>query len=148
MSPRAKPVRPVRAPAGVDRFDWEIVCFMLSWAPYGGASEEDVFSGFGMTGQQLNERFAAIVSRLTVPGSLRLNRSQRELLKRAADHLAQNAGQQGRRKAASPGRREGSDGLASTEGAWMTRRGLWHWVPRSPAGATPESGRTEPGAGS
>lgn len=71
------------APAGVDRFDWEIVTFMVSWAPYGRPDEEVVLPRFGLTCRQLEERFCVCVSNLTVSRHLRLNRQQRDVLKRA-----------------------------------------------------------------
>lgn len=73
----------VSAPAGVDRFDWEILAYVVSWAPYSGPSEDDVMPAFGMTLHQLEERFALIVEVLLARRRLQLNRQQRELLGRA-----------------------------------------------------------------
>ena len=75
----------ISAPAGVDRFDWEVVAFMVSWAPYGGPSEDDVLPAFGMTCSQLEERFALIVDALSARRRLRLTLSQHQLFMRAVE---------------------------------------------------------------
>lgn len=74
-------------PIGVDRFDWEIITFVVRWAPYGGPKEDDVMPTFGMTCEELQKRFTAIVSALIRSESLRVTRGQHELLARAVDLL-------------------------------------------------------------
>jgi hypothetical protein len=45
----------------LDRFDLEIVEFMLTWAPYGGPTEQECMPLFGMTPARLEIRFRTIV---------------------------------------------------------------------------------------
>lgn len=45
----------------MDRFDRDIVEFMLRWAPYGGPSEEDTMPEFGMNCPELRERAVGII---------------------------------------------------------------------------------------
>lgn len=74
-------------PIGVDRFDWEIVTYVVKWAPYGGPREDDVMPTFGMTCQELGKRFNVIVNSLINSESLLVTRRQHELLKRAVELL-------------------------------------------------------------
>ncbi|MET0700036.1 MAG: hypothetical protein ABWY93_10250 [Mycobacterium sp.] len=47
----------------LDRFEQEILSFMRSWAPYGGPPpDEEVLPEFGMTREQLIERFHQILA--------------------------------------------------------------------------------------
>ena len=66
----------------LDWFDREIVRYVLLWAPHGEGRDEDVYPTFGMTVEQLIDRFHRIietsVSRLGC-----LARSDRELLDKA-----------------------------------------------------------------
>lgn len=66
----------------LDWFDREIVHYVLLWAPHGEGWGEDVYPTFGMTVEQLVDRFHRIIdtsgSRLD-----RLTRSDRELLNKA-----------------------------------------------------------------
>lgn len=78
-------------PIGVDRFDWEIVAFVVKWAQYGGPREDDVMPAFGMTCQELQKRFTTIVNALIRSESLRVTRQQHELLKRALELVAADA---------------------------------------------------------
>lgn len=80
------------APDRVDRFDWEILDFVVQWAPYGGPAEEEVLPRFGMTREQLQARFSDVVMELTSRRRLRLTAEQRQLLGNAvALHLAAGA---------------------------------------------------------
>lgn len=74
-------------PIGVDRFDWEIVTFAVTWAPYGGPEDEDVMPAFGITRQEFQRRFAAIVNALIRSDELRVTRRQHQLLERAIELL-------------------------------------------------------------
>ena len=45
-----------------DRFEHDIVTFMRSWAPYGGPPADEVLPEFGMTREQLVQRYQQIVA--------------------------------------------------------------------------------------
>lgn len=63
----------------MDRFDREIVKFVLRWVPFGGPPEEDVLPQFGLTTGQLARRFDRIVSSL-VSAERTLTSDENELL--------------------------------------------------------------------
>ncbi|BBY78519.1 hypothetical protein MPRF_54180 [Mycolicibacterium parafortuitum] len=44
-----------------DRFAHDIVAFMRSWAPYGGPPDDEVLPEFGMTRDQLIQRYRQII---------------------------------------------------------------------------------------
>jgi hypothetical protein len=46
----------------MDRFDREILKFVHSWAPYGGPPADEVLPEFGMTREQLVDRFHLILA--------------------------------------------------------------------------------------
>jgi hypothetical protein len=46
----------------MDRFDRQIVAFVRSWAPYGGPPADEVLTEFGMTREQLADRFHLILA--------------------------------------------------------------------------------------
>ncbi|ORV88703.1 hypothetical protein AWC12_12480 [Mycolicibacterium iranicum] len=46
-----------------DRFTHDIVTFMRSWAPYGGPPADEVLPEFGLTRDQLIERYHQILAR-------------------------------------------------------------------------------------
>ncbi len=65
----------------IDRFDMEIVEFVLCWAPYGGPPEDECMPRFGMTVDRLWTRFRDIVE----TGHRRhLSTTERALVERAA----------------------------------------------------------------
>jgi RNA polymerase sigma-70 factor (ECF subfamily) len=66
----------------LDWFDREIVRYVLLWAPNGEGWGEDVYPTFGMTVEQLLERFHRIID-TSVPRWGRLAKSDRELLDKA-----------------------------------------------------------------
>jgi RNA polymerase sigma-70 factor, ECF subfamily len=66
----------------LDWFDREIVHYVLLWAPHGEIWDEDVFPRFGMTVEQLIDRFHRIID-ISVPRLGRLAKSDRELLDNA-----------------------------------------------------------------
>jgi hypothetical protein len=45
-----------------DRFEHDIVTFMRSWAPYGGPPADEVLPEFGMTREQLVQRYQQILA--------------------------------------------------------------------------------------
>jgi RNA polymerase sigma-70 factor, ECF subfamily len=66
----------------LDWFDREIVRYVLLWAPHGEGRDEDVYPTFGMTVEQLVDRFHRIIDTSVSPlGSL--NTPDRELLDKA-----------------------------------------------------------------
>jgi RNA polymerase sigma-70 factor, ECF subfamily len=66
----------------LDWFDREIVRYVLLWAPHGEVWDEDVYPTFGMTVEQLVDRFHRIID-TSVPGLGHLAKSDRELLDKA-----------------------------------------------------------------
>jgi len=66
----------------LDWFDREIVCYVLLWAPHGEVWDEDVYPMFGMTVEQLVDRFHRIID-ISVLRLGCLAKSDRELLDKA-----------------------------------------------------------------
>jgi RNA polymerase sigma-70 factor (ECF subfamily) len=66
----------------LDWFDRDILCFVLLWAPHSEMWDEDVYPRFGMTVEQLVERFHRVID-TSVPRLGRLAKRDRELLDRA-----------------------------------------------------------------
>lgn len=66
----------------LDQFDREIVRYVLLWAPHGAGRDEDIYPLFGMTVEQLVDRFHRIIA-ASAPGMSRLAKSDRELLDNA-----------------------------------------------------------------
>jgi len=66
----------------LDWFDREIVRYVLLWAPHGEVWDEDVYPTFGMTVEQLVDRFHRIID-TSVPRLGLLAKSDRELLDKA-----------------------------------------------------------------
>ena len=66
----------------LDWFDREIVRYVLLWLPHGEMWDEDVYPMFGMTVEQLVDRFHRIID-ASVPGLDRLAKSDRALLDKA-----------------------------------------------------------------
>jgi RNA polymerase sigma-70 factor, ECF subfamily len=75
----------------LDWFEREILRFVLLWAPYGKLREEDVYPMFGMTAEQLVDKFHRIIA-TSVPRLDHVAQSDRELLDRAY-HLLRTLGQ-------------------------------------------------------
>lgn len=113
--------------SSVDSFDWEIIRFLVSWAPYGKPDDEDVLPRFGISYQLLILRFADVVRTLSATAH-RLNHQERQLLTRAHELLPQVA-------AAPPGvhdadpspRRSTAIDLSEADGQWVMCHGVWHW---------------------
>jgi RNA polymerase sigma-70 factor, ECF subfamily len=66
----------------LDWFDREIVRYVVLWLPHGEMWDEDVYPMFGMTAEQLVDRFHRIIA-TSVPRLGRLAKSDRELLDKA-----------------------------------------------------------------
>ncbi len=98
----------------VDGIDWEIVEFVVRWAPFGGPDPEEALPRFGMTCEQLSARCAQIVSRLGGFETL-LDGRRRALLERARQFLE------------SGGADIATLDPMSRPGRWVARRGVWHW---------------------
>jgi hypothetical protein len=45
----------------LDRFDRDLLAFMLSWAPYGGPPDSECFVEFGMNADRVRERCVEVV---------------------------------------------------------------------------------------
>jgi hypothetical protein len=45
----------------LDRFDRDLLAFVLSWAPYGGPPESECFVEFGMSSDRVRERCMEVV---------------------------------------------------------------------------------------
>jgi RNA polymerase sigma-70 factor, ECF subfamily len=63
----------------LDWFEREIVRYVLQWVPHGEMRDEDVYPMFGMTVEQVVDRFHRIID-ASVPGLDRLAKSDRELV--------------------------------------------------------------------
>jgi hypothetical protein len=46
----------------LDRFDRDLLSFMVSWAPYGGPPDNECFVEFGMSADRVHERCVQVVS--------------------------------------------------------------------------------------
>jgi hypothetical protein len=102
----------------LDRFDLEIVEFMLTWAPYGGPTEEECMPLFGMTPARLETRFRTIVR----TGQRRwLSEDDCALLERADAHLAISS------VAANETEDRPSKPQLAPPGRWVLQRGVWLW---------------------
>jgi RNA polymerase sigma-70 factor (ECF subfamily) len=66
----------------LDWVDREIVRYVLQWVPHGEMWDEDVYPMFGMTVEQLVDRFHRIID-ASVPGLGRLAKPDRELVDKA-----------------------------------------------------------------
>lgn len=104
------PPPPALAPP-IDRFDLEIVEFMLSWAPYGGPPRDECVPLFGMSRDRLLARFHRIVS----AGERRhLGSAELAMLDRAAELMDVSTTVE--------------DSLPT--GRWVLRQGVWRWSER------------------
>ncbi|MDV3128547.1 hypothetical protein M1247_26815 [Mycobacterium sp. 21AC1] len=70
----------------MDSFDRRILQFVLAWAPYGGPREDEVWNQFGMTVEQLRDRFSRLVTDL-VARLRSLPATDRALVEKACVHL-------------------------------------------------------------
>jgi hypothetical protein len=100
----------------IDRFDMEIVEFVLSWAPYGGPPEDECVPRFGMPRDRLMARFGGIVCH-----GRRENLTYQELalLARAATLPI---------PAEPRPRPHRADDMSAAIGKPVLRRGVWRWA--------------------
>ncbi|CAJ1501080.1 hypothetical protein [[Mycobacterium] burgundiense] len=123
-------VRSLAPPGGaiprVDQIDWEILEFVVSWAPFGGPDPEEALPRFGMTCEQLSQRFAQIVAEAG-PFEARLDRPRRALLRRARQLLDSSSGGRGQRPSESDRGKSPDPAAMPSPGNWVVRRGVWHW---------------------
>jgi hypothetical protein len=68
----------------LDRFDRDLLAFVLSWASYGGPPEDECFVEFGMSANRVRERCVEVVC-ATQP--LEYGDTERSLLLRASQLL-------------------------------------------------------------
>jgi hypothetical protein len=93
--------------SAVDRFDMEIVEFMVSWAPYGGPPKDECVPLFGMSADRLEARFRDIVD---IGRRRHLSAPELALLERAATLLDRRC-----------------DRESPAIGRWVLRQGVWRW---------------------
>jgi hypothetical protein len=79
----------------LDAYDRHVLNFVLTWAPFGGHSDDDAFPEFGLNAQQLGGRFEEIADRGTSSLGLLndwdanlIRRAQRLLMSRAPRRVA------------------------------------------------------------
>jgi hypothetical protein len=82
----------------LDRFDRDLLAFLLSWAPYGGPPDNECFVEFGMNAERLHERCVHVVS---TTRAVDCGEEDRDLLLRACRLLLGNPSQRERRSIAS-----------------------------------------------
>ena len=82
----------------LDRFDRDLLAFLLSWAPYGGPPDNECFVEFGMNAERLRERCVHVVS---TTRAVDCGEEDRDLLLRTCRLLWGNPNQRERRSSAS-----------------------------------------------
>lgn len=82
----------------LDRFDRDLLAFLLSWAPYGGPPENECFVEFGMSAKRLQERCVQVVS---TTRAVDCCDEERQLLMRTCRLLLGHPSQRDRRSTAS-----------------------------------------------
>lgn len=107
----------------VSEFDWELLAFVVQWAPYGGPDPDDVLPNFGMTCTRLRERVEEIIA-YARRRPHRVDAPRGELVDRAEVWLSTLTG-------ASPfgapvGVSAEKDELGAT-GQPTLSRGIWRW---------------------
>ena len=68
----------------MDSFDRQLVSFVLTWAPFGGADDEDTFPRFGLRAGAVWQRFERILDAVAA-GQLRVRDGDAELIRRAGE---------------------------------------------------------------
>ena len=68
----------------LDRFDRDLLTFVLSWAPYGGPPDSECFVEFGMNAERVRERCLEVVC---TARAIEHNDEERSLLVNAAQLL-------------------------------------------------------------
>jgi hypothetical protein len=112
----------------IDDFEWDIVAFVLRWAPYGGPSEEESLPHFGMTCAQLQTRFAGVIRKLGDFPRASLSDPQRDLVQQGRRLLASQTF--GAKRTSVPRQSDVrfTTDLAEATGRWSLRHGVWHWT--------------------
>ena len=82
----------------LDRFDRDLLTFMLSWAPYGGPPDSECFVEFGMNAERVLQRCMQVVS---TTRAVDCADDERELLLRTCRLLLGCQSQRDRRSIAS-----------------------------------------------
>ena len=72
-----------------DTFVWQILEFMVIWAPYGGPPAEETMPRFGLSRRDFHMRFREIVAEFTAGGSAGFTLAQLRLLATARAVLSQ-----------------------------------------------------------
>lgn len=67
----------------MDRFDRDILKYMLLWGPHGALDDEDLFPEFGMNVEQFRRRFVHLVASYDLRG---LDPADRDLVEGARDY--------------------------------------------------------------
>lgn len=78
----------------LDRFDRDLLAFVLSWAPYGGPPDDECFVEFGMNADRVHERCIQVVCTVR---AAEFGDMERSLLLRASRLLLGHQGQRDRR---------------------------------------------------
>ena len=82
----------------LDRFDRDLLVFILSWAPYGGPPDNECFVEFGMSAERVRERCVQVVS---TTRAVDCGDEERELLLRTCKLLLGSPSQRDSRSNAS-----------------------------------------------
>jgi hypothetical protein len=112
----------------LDDVDWELVTFVMCWAPYGGPSEEQSLPRFGMTCPQLQTRFAGVIRKLGDFHRARLSDAQRELIEQGQRLLASQTVVDERTSVPRQSDVRFTTDLAGATGHRSLRHGVWHWT--------------------
>lgn len=130
MSLGADPDMQPRMVFKMDSFDWDVLEFVVNWSTYGGPPVDRSLIDFGMTRQQLLDRFCELTSAV--------GRDTRQVPpnRHALAHAALSYGRYLRSDQA---RHKAVDNLGV--GEWVIRRGVHSWspTPKSFFGAAPGS---------
>jgi hypothetical protein len=82
----------------LDRFDRDLLSFMVSWAPYGGPPDNECFVEFGMSAEEIHQRCVHVVSTTRAADC---SDPERDLLLRTCRLLVDGRGQRDSRSTAS-----------------------------------------------
>ena len=112
----------------VDSFDWDVVGFMLIWAPYGGPTEEECVPRFGMSRLELHARFANVMRKLSRISPANFTDPQRELIARGR-RLFESLALVNEPTTMSyrPDEHFSAD-IDEAAGRWIMRQCVWHWT--------------------
>jgi hypothetical protein len=117
----AQPTTPTYAASTrLDRFDREILRYMIAWAPYKGPHDEETVPEFGLYATEMRHRCAAIISN---SWSSNLAESDRDLVSKAARVLDIRP-----RTALNDASLIRQGRAAPSGGGRRRRRGVWTWT--------------------